>query len=110
MAPTDARRLMLDRPVEAWQRIVADDLLAMHPELDGAIRNIDVWRWGHAMIRPVPGFVWAAAPAAAETRPPLFLAHSDMSGLSLFEEAHYRGTAAAEAAMAHLGHAHESLL
>jgi len=110
MAPADARRLMLERPVEAWQRIVEDDLLAMHPELDGAIRSIDVWRWGHAMIRPVPGFVWTAAPAAAQTRPPLFLAHSDLSGLSLFEEAHYRGTAAAEAAMAHLGHAHESLL
>ena len=33
-----------------------------------------------------------------------------MSGLSLFEEAHYRGVAAAEGAMRHLGHAHETLL
>ena len=47
---------------------------------------------------------------AAEVRPPLFLANSDLSGLSLFEEAHYQGTKAAEAAMRHLGHAHESLL
>jgi hypothetical protein len=32
-----------------------------------------------------------------------------MSGLSLFEEAHYRGVVAAEAALAHLGLPFESL-
>jgi hypothetical protein len=111
MAPAEARRMMLERPVEEWQQEVEDDLLAMHPDLAGAIRRIDVWRWGHAMIRPTPGFIWGEGrAAAAQAAPPLFLAHSDLSGLSLFEEAHYRGTAAAEAAMSHLGHAHESLL
>ncbi len=110
MAPAEARRLLLDRPLEAWQEMVEQDLLSMNPELEGAIRSIDVWRWGHAMIRPVPDFIWTAAPAATQTRPPLFLAHSDMSGLSLFEEAHYRGTHAAENAMRHLGHGFESLL
>jgi glycine/D-amino acid oxidase-like deaminating enzyme len=110
MAPADARRLLIDRPVEAWQELVEADLLRMNPDLEGAIGRIDIWRWGHAMIRPVPGFIWGAARAATLTRPPLFLAHSDMSGLSLFEEAHYRGTEAAEAAMRHLGHQFESLI
>jgi hypothetical protein len=111
MAPADGRRLLLERSIEDWQAIVAADLLAMNPDLEGAIRRIDVWRWGHAMIRPVPGYIWGAAPAAASAvRPPFYLAHSDMSGLSLFEEAHYRGTQAAEGAMRHLGHAFESLL
>jgi len=109
MAPAEGRRLLLERPLEAWQAMVSDDLLVMHPELDGAIRSIDIWRWGHAMVRPVPGFIWGAA-RAARTAPPLFLAHSDLSGLSLFEEAHYRGTEAAEGAMRHLGHRYESLL
>ncbi|MCW3838253.1 FAD-dependent oxidoreductase [Sphingomonas canadensis] len=108
MAPADARRLLVDRPAEEWKRIVRDDLLVSNPELEGAIRRIDLWRWGHAMIRPVPGFLDRAD--AAPPAPPLFLAHSDISGLSLFEEAHYRGVHAAEAAMAHLGHAHETLL
>ena len=63
------------------------------------------------MIRPEPGFVWGTAPAArAAAKPPLFLAHSDLSGLSLFEEAHYRGVDAAEGAMRMLKHAHESLI
>ncbi|WP_156679771.1 NAD(P)/FAD-dependent oxidoreductase [Sphingomonas profundi] len=109
LPPAAARRLLVERPLAAWQAIVRDDLLAMNPDLAGAIRRIDVWRWGHAMIRPVPGFIWGAA-AAARPRPPLFVAHSDLSGISIFEEAHYHGTRAAEDAMRHLGHPHESLL
>lgn len=111
MPPADARRLLVERPAEAWKRIFADELLLMNKDLDGAIRSIDLWRWGHAMTRPVPGFIWGTAPAArVAAAPPFFLAHSDLSGLSLFEEAHYHGTAAAEGAMTLLGHAHESLL
>lgn len=110
MEPAAARRLLLERPAEVWRDLIEQDLLAMQPDLEGAIRSIDLWRWGHAMIRPTPGFVWGAAPAAARTRPPLFLAHSDLSGLSLFEEAHYQGMRAAEAAMSHIGHAYESLI
>lgn len=109
MEPAAGRRLMVERPIEDWQDQVADDLLAMHPDLDGAIRSIDVWRWGHAMTRPVPGFIWGAAREAhARAAPPMFLAHADYSGLSVFEEAHFHGTAAAEGAMRHLGHVHET--
>ncbi|SNS25882.1 Flavin containing amine oxidoreductase [Sphingomonas laterariae] len=111
MAPAAARRLMVERPLHDWQAMVRDDLLAMHPDLEGAIRAIHIWRWGHAMIRPVPNFLWTTAPAAAAAaQAPFFLAHSDLSGLSLFEEAHYRGQLAAEGAMAHLGHAFASML
>ena len=109
--PAVARKLLIERPADEWRRIVADDLLMMNSDLKGAIRSIDLWQWGHAMIRPEPGFVWGVAPAArAAAKPPLFLAHSDLSGLSLFEEAHYRGVDAAEGAMRHLSHPHESLL
>lgn len=111
MAPADARREMLGRPLEYWQAMVRDDLLRANPDLKGAIRRIDVWRWGHAMIRPVPCFFWSGArEAAAKPQPPLFFAHSDLSGLSLFEEAHYRGTRAAEDAMAHLAIPYRSTL
>ncbi|GAA4033690.1 NAD(P)/FAD-dependent oxidoreductase [Sphingomonas rosea] len=110
MAPRDARRLLLERTLGSWQALVRDDLLQLHPELAGAIQRIDVWRWGHAMIRPVPGFM-AGAPARMDeaVRPPLMLAHSDVGGLSLFEEAHHAGVSAAEAAMRHLGHPFETL-
>jgi hypothetical protein len=108
MPPAQARRLLVERPADEWKRIVRDDLLAMHPELDGAIARIDLWRWGHAMIRPTPGFLRRSE--EVRPAPPLFLAHSDLSGLSLFEEAHYHGVRAAEQALTLLGHHHESLL
>jgi hypothetical protein len=111
LPPATARRLLVERSDADWRRIVRDDLLATNPDLDGAIRSIDLWKWGHAMIRPTPGFVWGeAARQRAAIRPPIFRAHSDMSGLSLFEEAHYQGMAAAEAALTHLGRPFESLL
>ncbi len=110
MSPSEGRRLLVERTADEWRDLVIDDLLGMNPDLEGAIRSVDLWRWGHAMIRPVPGLVWGAAHAAARIEPPLFLAHSDLSGLSLFEEAHYRGVLAAEGAMRHLGHGFESLL
>ncbi len=109
--PAVARKLMVERPADEWRQIVADDLLMMNPDLKEAIRSIDLWHWGHAMIRPEPGFVWGIAPAErASIMPPIFLAHSDLSGLSLFEEAHYRGVDAAEGAMRLLNHVHESMI
>jgi len=108
--PEQARKILMVRSLAEWQRIVREDLLAINPDLGGAIEGIDVWRWGHAMIRPTPGFLTLPARhAAIAAEPPILFAHSDLSGLSLFEEAHYRGIVAAEAALAHLGIAHESL-
>lgn len=109
--PEDQRRMMLTRPLAEWQRLIAADLLAMNPDLEGAIQSIDVWRWGHAMIRPTPGFLTNPARLAGEALSgPVFHAHSDISGLSLFEEAHYRGVLAAEAALSFLDTPYESLL
>ena len=55
-------------------------------------------RWGHAMIRPRPGFVWGAARrAAARAHRAVHFAHSDLSGYSIFEEAFVRGHDAAQA-------------
>lgn len=102
LEPGAARALMLGRSLKDWQALVREDLLTMNPDLKGAIRRIDVWRWGHAMVRPTPGFMWGEARiAATRPAPPFFFAHSDMSGFSVFEEAFYRGEQAAEAALAH---------
>jgi hypothetical protein len=63
-----------------------------------------VMRTGHAMIRPTPGFLSdPVRRALADARGPVFYAHSDLSGLSLFEEAQYRGITAADGALAWIG-------
>ena len=102
-ALAEARRQALGRSLADWQGMVLADLLRVHPELAGQVASIDIWLWGHGMIRPTPGFLWGTARAAACVQsPPVFAAHSDMSGMSIFEEANYRGVVAADAAMAYL--------
>jgi len=89
------RSRALSRSLSEWQAAVVGDLLRVHPELDGYIENVDVRVWGHGMIRPTPGFIWGEARSrAAEHQPPLYFAHSDLSGISIFEEAYCRGYAA----------------
>ena len=103
LAPDAARREALARTLAEWQAIVLEELLRLHPELAGAVESVDVWLWGHGMIRPTPGYVWGEArrQACVQT-PPVFFAHSDMSGMSIFEEANDRGVAAADAVIAAL--------
>jgi len=98
-APDAERRSALARSLSDWQAIVMNDLLRVHPELERHIENIDVWIWGHGMVRPTPGFIWGGLRQAATVQmPPVFFAHSDLSGISIFEEAYCRGRAAGESA------------
>jgi hypothetical protein len=96
-APADERQRALARTHADWcERIVAD-LDRVHPGIHSHVRNIDVWVWGHGMVRPVPGFIWGDA--RQEMQPAqgrIVFAHSDMSGISIFEEAFTRGTQAVD--------------
>lgn len=87
-----------------WRDVILKDLSRAHKELPERVRHIDVMVWGHAMVRPAPGFIWGGArERAASPLGDIFFGHSDLSGFSLFEEAQHRGIAAAEAALARLG-------
>jgi hypothetical protein len=91
------RRRLLDTPWQRWADQVLGDLARPHPEIRELVTRLDVWRWGHAMVRPRPGFLWGEArQRAANPIGKVHFAHSDLSGFSLFEEAQYRGVAAAE--------------
>ena len=109
--PETARTWMLERSWNDWVSLILADLAQAHPEIESLVTHVDVMLWGHAMIRPVPGFVWGEARRrAAEHHGAIRFAHSDMSGISLFEEAQYHGVRAAEQVMRELGHAHPSSL
>jgi hypothetical protein len=95
---------------EAAELVVAD-LRRAHPDIEECVERLDVWRWGHAMVRPRPGFVFGPARRGASA--PLgdvHLAHCDLSGLPLFEEAQHHGVRAAEEILARRGVRGESLL
>ena len=95
--PRVARRRLLETPWERWVEIVLDDLGPAHGGLRQLVERVDVYLWGHAMVRPRPGTMWSAGLAAA-ARPAgrLHFAHTDLSGMALFEEAQYHGVRAAE--------------
>ena len=108
--PADARAELLALDHAGVRDLVLGELLDAHPTLTGAVRSVDAWRWGHALIRPTPGFVWGEARQAALA--PLgnvVGAHSDLSGLPLFEEAFHRGVAAGEHVLRALGRDFETL-
>lgn len=100
LPPAAARAEALGRDYAQWQQHFLDALLSLHPELEGRVRRLDVWVWGHAMVRPTTGFIWGAHRRhALQQKPPIFTAHSDMSGISIFEEACTHGVRAAENAL-----------
>ncbi len=101
--PAEARTLLLRRTWAEWKEVILADLEQAHPDIRRCVSRIDVMRMGHAMVRPTPGFLSdPAREALARSRGPVFYAHSDLSGLSLFEEAQYRGIVAADRALARL--------
>ncbi|HKY03870.1 MAG TPA: FAD-dependent oxidoreductase [Blastocatellia bacterium] len=95
--PRAARSKLLETDWKHWADVVLADLTRAHPNIRSLAERIDVMRWGHAMIRPRPGFVWSGARVeAARPYRGIHFAHSDLSGLALFEEAFYHGLRAAE--------------
>lgn len=95
-----------------WRALVLADLKPAHVRLEEQVESIEVMRWGHAMVRPVPGFLWGAERKAAQASlgASLHFAHSDLGGLALFEEANWHGVRAAESVLAALGTAGASWL
>ena len=86
-----------------WQActdVVLSDLGRAHSDIRDLTTNIDVMRWGHAMISPRPNFIWSAARAqASQPFRNIYFAHSDLSGVALFEEAFDQGLRAAQTAI-----------
>lgn len=94
--PAEARRAMAAETGEqSWARAEAE-LRRLHPELE--IDAVAVQLWGHGTVRPEVGWV-PPLDGRVELDPRLHLAHTDRSGMSLFEEAAWHGVRAAEAVL-----------
>ncbi|HSI85943.1 MAG: NAD(P)-binding protein [Candidatus Methylacidiphilales bacterium] len=105
--PAEERTRALSRTWESWRDDILADLSRAHPGITAKILHMDVWLWGHGMIRPTPGFIWGGAREAAvqSPLPSLAFAHADYSGISIFEEASWHGMRSANAIADHLAKA-----
>ncbi len=99
-SPFTNRQLLLDKDWAFWKEAILHDLERAHPEIRQCVSRIDILRLGHAMARPVPGFLGSEERLRLTEPVGNFLfANSDLSGFSIFEEAQYRGVRAAERAL-----------
>ncbi|HVJ69843.1 MAG TPA: hypothetical protein VM510_17830, partial [Caulifigura sp.] len=84
----------------SWEQaaeIVVRDLEIAHPEVRKLITRLDVMKWGHAMVRSKPGFIWGPdREQAAAAWNGIHFAGTDLSGIPLCEEAVWQGVRAAD--------------
>jgi len=72
------------------------DIARAHTDIYELTERIDIMRWGHAMISPRPNFIWGGVrEKAMKPYRNIHFAHTDLSGIALFEEAFYHGLRAA---------------
>lgn len=99
----EARRRLAASRFDALCDDVVRDLHPAHPELLGQISRVELALWGHAMPRPVPGFLRASLEAPVALGERITWGHVDAAGIALFEEAQHAGVQAAEALARRLG-------
>jgi monoamine oxidase len=84
-----------------WADVCLRDLARAFPDIRDLATRVDVCRWGHAMVRPTVGLFSSGAldEAARSVGGRIHFAHTDLSGMALFEEALHHGVRAADATL-----------
>lgn len=97
--PQQARAWLMRASPEELRAEAACDLLAAYgPALWRHARALEITVRGHAMSTPVPGFLDHPRLAALRALDgPVRIAHADLTGCSIFEEAAWWGVSAARA-------------
>ncbi len=101
-SPRVARLAAYARTYEQWLDIIIPEMEYMHPGITRLIMRIDVWVWGHGMVSPTTGYIWGEDRRKARQHigGKVFFGHTDLSGISLFEEGFHQGIRAAKELLA----------
>ena len=102
-SPAQNRQLLLDKDWSYWKEAILRDLERVHRDIRQCVSRIDIMRMGHAMVRPAVGSIFSEERRhVARFHDRIFFANSDLSGISIFEEAQYHGVESAEKVFAKL--------
>lgn len=87
------RKEIYKKDKEYWKQVVFNDLKIAHPDIENDTEEMEVFLLGHGMISPVPDFIFGEAKnkASQDIENLIYFAHSDLSGISIFEEAFHQG-------------------
>jgi phytoene dehydrogenase-like protein len=92
-----ARAELLVKPFEEYEEIILADLERILPGVRETVTGVDIYRWGHAMVRGDKGFIFSKSRVGAQApQGRVSFACSDIDGLPAFENAvgsAYRATA-----------------
>lgn len=93
-----ARKKLYAMKADELRTMVLAELKKAHPLIEDYILEMQFHKIGHAMIAPVPNQIFSKETAKAKESIDgrIFFAHSDLSGISIFEEAFYQGIIAAK--------------
>jgi hypothetical protein len=95
--PSANRQMLLQKDWAYWKEAILQDLEHVHKDIRKCVSRVDIMRNGHAMVRPGIGSIFSAERYLLKNpKDRLFFANSDLSGISIFEEAQYQGVTAAE--------------
>ncbi len=89
------RHRLADLDADEALSLILDDLRRAHPGVESLVTDARATRHAHGMVQPRPGVIAQRRrdqPEAARGR--LHFAHTDLSGMALFEEAFAHGTRA----------------
>lgn len=102
--PQEERKLAQQRTHAQWVQMILDDLRIVHPDIDTQTEQVDVMIHAHAMVQPLPHMIYSGV--RQQLQQPvehcIHFAHTDLAGVSIFEEAFYQGIHAADAVIKQL--------
>lgn len=89
----ESRKILREKTHEELVAEIISDLDKAHKNIENYITNIDIKLWGHGMIKPKPGFIKSDKnkELSKSIDNQIFFAHTDLSGISIFEEAFDQG-------------------
>jgi hypothetical protein len=96
-APGENRQMLLEKDWNYWKEAILRDLERVHSNIRDCVSRIDIMRMGHAMVRPTVGSIYSEERKRLKRKEgPILFANSDLSGISIFEEAQFHGVEAAQ--------------
>jgi NAD(P)-binding Rossmann-like domain len=105
--PAQNRQMLLAKDWNFWKETILQDLERVHKDIRQCVSRIDIMRMGHAMVRPSVGTIFSEERAKLKRRKDRILfANSDLSGISIFEEAQFHGVEAAQTVLGRLSGKH----
>ena len=91
--PSEIRQQLSGLTHAQWVNKLVTELTVVHPDIRDNLAELNVMIWGHAMCQPRPGMIFSGL--RKTLREPIdkkiFFAHTDLAGISIFEEGFYQG-------------------